>query len=164
MLVADYSFLDVLWWMIAFFAFVIWFWLLITVFGDIFRRHDTGGFAKTMWIIFIIILPFLGVFIYLIAQHQGMAERNMKSMQAAQAQQAEYIKSVASYRRRRGGDREGQEAARLRRDHAGGVRRDEGEGARLVRNRRFGGCSSRPPNASSRKEIRWQTRSARSTT
>ena len=96
MLVADYSFLDVLWWMIAFFAFVIWFWLLITVFGDIFRRHDTGGFAKTMWIIFIIILPFLGVFIYLIANHAGMAERNMKSMQAAQAQQEEYIKSVAS--------------------------------------------------------------------
>ena len=96
MLVADYSFLDVLWWMIAFFAFVIWFWLLITVFGDIFRRHDTGGFAKTMWIIFIIILPFLGVFIYLIANHAGMAERNMRSMQAAQAQQAEYIKSVAS--------------------------------------------------------------------
>jgi len=95
-LVADYSFLDVLWWMIAFFAFVIWFWLLITVFGDIFRRHDTGGFAKTLWIIFIIILPFLGVFIYLIANHAGMAERNMRSMQAAQAQQAEYIKSVAS--------------------------------------------------------------------
>ena len=96
MLVGDYSFLDVLWWMIAFFAFVIWFWLLITVFGDIFRRHDTGGFAKTLWIIFIIILPFLGVFIYLIAQHQGMAERNMKSMQAAQAQQEAYIKSVAT--------------------------------------------------------------------
>ena len=96
MLVGDYSFLDVLWWMIAFFAFVIWFWLLITVFGDIFRRHDTSGIAKTLWIIFIIILPFLGVFIYLIAQHQGMAERNMKSMQAAQAQQEAYIKSVAT--------------------------------------------------------------------
>jgi hypothetical protein len=95
-LVGDYSFLDVLWWMIAFFAFVIWFWLLITVFGDIFRRHDTSGIAKTLWIIFIIILPFLGVFIYLIAQHQGMAERNMKSMQAAQAQQEAYIKSVAT--------------------------------------------------------------------
>jgi putative oligomerization/nucleic acid binding protein/phospholipase D-like protein len=95
-LVSDYSFLDVLWWMIAFFAFVIWFWLLITVFGDIFRRHDTGGFAKTMWIIFIIVLPFLGVFIYLIANHEGMAERNMESMQAAQAQQEAYIKSVAT--------------------------------------------------------------------
>lgn len=96
MLVGDYSFLDVLWWMIAFFAFVIWFWLLITVFADIFRRHDAGGFSKTLWIIFIIILPFLGVFIYLIANHTGMADRNMKSMQAAQAQQADYIKSVAS--------------------------------------------------------------------
>ena len=164
MLVGDYSFLDVLWWMIAFFAFVIWFWLLITVFGDIFRRHDTSGIAKTLWIIFIIILPFLGVFIYLIAQHQGMAERNMKSMQAAQAQQEAYIKSVATTGGSRGGDREGQEAARLRRDHAGGVRHDEGEGARLVRNCRFGGRSSRPSDASSRKETRWQTRSARSTT
>jgi hypothetical protein len=95
MLVGDYSFWDVLWWMIAFFAFVIWFWLLITVFADIFRRHDTGGFAKTLWIIFIILLPFLGVFIYLIANHAGMAERNMKSMEAAQEQQAAYIKSVA---------------------------------------------------------------------
>jgi len=92
----DYTFLDVLWWMIAFFAFVIWFWLLITVFGDIFRRHDTGGFAKALWIIFVIILPFLGVFIYLIANHAGMAERSMKQIEAAQAQQDAYIKSVAS--------------------------------------------------------------------
>ena len=96
MLVGDYSFWEVLWWMIAFFAFVIWFWLLITVFGDLFRRHDIGGGGKTLWIIFIILLPFLGVFIYLISQGKGMAERNMASMQAAQAQQADYIKSVAS--------------------------------------------------------------------
>ncbi len=96
MLVGDQSFLDVLWWMIAFFAFVIWFWLLITVFGDVFRRHDIGGGGKTLWIIFVILLPFLGVFIYLISQGKGMAERNMKSAQAAQAQQADYIKSVAS--------------------------------------------------------------------
>ena len=96
MLVAEYSFWDVLWWMIVFFAFVIWFWLLITVFADIFRRHDIGGGKKALWIIFIVLFIYLGVFIYLIANHQGMAERNMKSMQAAQAQQAEYIKSVAS--------------------------------------------------------------------
>jgi Short C-terminal domain/Phospholipase_D-nuclease N-terminal len=95
-LLGDYSFLDVLWWFIAFFAFVIWFWLLITVFADIFRRHDTGGFAKVLWIIFIIVLPFLGVFIYLIANHTGMADRNMKQMQAVQEQQAAYIKSVAT--------------------------------------------------------------------
>ena len=97
MLVGDYSFWEVLWWMIAFFAFVIWFWLLITVFGDLFRRHDIGGGGKTLWIIFIIFLPFLGVFIYLISQGKGMAERNMKSMEAAQAQQADYIKSVEQY-------------------------------------------------------------------
>ena len=95
MLVGDYSFLDVLWWMIAFFAFVIWFWLLITVFADIFRRHDTGGFAKTMWIIFVIIAPFLGVFIYLIANHAGMAERSQKMMAAQQEQQAAYIRETA---------------------------------------------------------------------
>ena len=95
MLLGDYSFLDVLWWMIAFFAFVIWFWLLITVFADIFRRHDTGGFAKTIWIIFVIIAPFLGVFIYLIANHAGMAERNMKMIETQQAQQAAYIRETA---------------------------------------------------------------------
>jgi hypothetical protein len=95
MLVADYSFWDVLWWMLVFFAWVIWFWLLISVFGDLFRRHDIGGGAKTLWIIFVILLPFLGVFIYLISQHAGMAERTGKQIEAAQAQQAAYIQSVA---------------------------------------------------------------------
>lgn len=96
MLVGNYTFLEFLWWMLAFFAFVIWFWLLITIFADIFRRRDTGGFSKALWVIVIIILPFLGVLFYLIANHNGMAERNMKSMQAAQEQQAAYIKSVAT--------------------------------------------------------------------
>jgi hypothetical protein len=95
MLAADYPFLDVLWTMLIFFAWVIWFWLLITVFADLFRRHDIGGGMKTLWIIFVILLPFLGVFIYLISQGRSMAERNVKGMQAQQAQQAEYIKSVA---------------------------------------------------------------------
>jgi hypothetical protein len=95
MLAADYPFLDILWTMLIFFAWIIWFWLLITVFGDLFRRHDIGGGMKTLWIIFVILLPFLGVFIYLIAQGKSMAERNVKSMQTAQAQQADYIKSVA---------------------------------------------------------------------
>jgi hypothetical protein len=95
MLAADYPFLDVLWTMLIFFAWIIWFWLLITVFADLFRRHDIGGGRKTIWIIFVILLPFLGVFIYLISQGTSMAERNVKSMEAAQAQQADYIKSVA---------------------------------------------------------------------
>ena len=92
---ADYPFLDVLWTMLVIFAWVIWFWLLITVFADVFRRHDTSGFSKVLWIIFVIILPFLGVFIYLIANHDGMAERNIRQMQAQQAQFDEHVRSVA---------------------------------------------------------------------
>jgi len=96
LLAADYPFLDVLWTMLFFFAFIIWFWILITCFADIFRRHDTSGFAKVLWMIFIIVLPFLGVFIYLIANHDGMADRSMKQAQAQQAQMDQYVKSVAS--------------------------------------------------------------------
>lgn len=95
MLAADYPFLEVLWTMFVFFAFIIWFWILITVFADIFRRRDIGGFAKTLWIIFVIVLPFLGVFIYLIAEHDGMTERNVKQMEAQQQATDAYIKSVA---------------------------------------------------------------------
>ena len=96
MLASDYPFLDVLWTMVIFFAFFIWIWLLITVFADIFRRHDIGGGSKALWIVFVIIAPYLGVLVYLIAQHEGMAERNMKDVQRAQAQQDAYIKSVAA--------------------------------------------------------------------
>ena len=92
---ATYTFLDVLWSMIIFFAFVIWIWLLITVFVDIFRRKDCGGFTKALWIIFVIVFPYLGVLIYLIANHNGMAERGEKVVQSVQAQQDAYIKSVA---------------------------------------------------------------------
>jgi len=92
---ADYPFLEVLWTMFVIFAWVIWFWLLITVFADIFRRHDIGGGKKTLWIIFVIILPFLGVFIYLISQSKEMTERNEKQARAQQAQMDDYVKSVA---------------------------------------------------------------------
>ena len=96
MLAADYPFLDVIWTMFIFFGWIIWFWLLITIFGDIFRRHDTSGFGKVLWIIFVIVLPFLGVFIYLIANHDGMTQRNIERAQAQQAQMDQYVKSVAS--------------------------------------------------------------------
>ena len=72
--------------MAVFFAWIIWFWLLITVFSDLFRRHDASGFTKVLWMIFVIILPYLGVFIYLIANHDGMTERAVKQQQAAQEQ------------------------------------------------------------------------------
>ena len=94
-LAASYPFLDVLWSMVIFFAFIIWIWLLITVFADVFRRRDIGGGMKAVWIIFVILLPYLGVIIYLIAEHNGMADRSEAQMSQIKAQQDDYIKSVA---------------------------------------------------------------------
>src|SRR5262245_47763310 len=82
--------------MLIIFAWIIWFWLLITVFSDLFRRHDASGFTKVLWIIFVIILPFLGVFIYLVVNHAGMEERNIQRAKAAQAQMDDYVRNVAS--------------------------------------------------------------------
>jgi hypothetical protein len=96
LLAADYPFLEVLWTMLIFFAWVIWFWLLITVFADIFRRHDIGGGAKTLWVIFVIILPFLGVFIYLLTQNDGMTQRNVERAGAQQAKFDQYVRETAS--------------------------------------------------------------------
>jgi hypothetical protein len=96
MLGADYPFLDVMWTMIVFFLWVLWFWLLITVFVDIFRRHDLSGWGKTGWLIFCIILPFLGVFIYIITQGSGMTDRNVRQAQAQQQQFDDYVRQTAS--------------------------------------------------------------------
>jgi Short C-terminal domain/Phospholipase_D-nuclease N-terminal len=96
LIAADYPFLDVVWTLLIFFAWVIWFWLLITVFADIFRRHDLSGWGKAGWTIAVIILPYVGVFIYLISQHQGMADRNQQQAQAAQTQFDDYVKNVAA--------------------------------------------------------------------
>jgi hypothetical protein len=92
---ADYPFLDVLWTMFVFFIWIIWFWLLITVFADVFRRDDLSGWGKTGWLVFVIILPFLGVFIYLISQGDDMGRRNMRQAQAQQAQFDEYVRATA---------------------------------------------------------------------
>jgi hypothetical protein len=93
---ADYPFLDILWTMIIFFAWVIWFWLLITVFADLFRRQDASGGKKVLWSIFVIFLPFLGVFAYLLANGDGMAQRNAERAQAQKAQFDDYVQSVAT--------------------------------------------------------------------
>jgi hypothetical protein len=77
--------------MLYFFLFIIWLWLLIIVFGDIFRSHDLGGFAKAIWVIFVIILPYLGVFVYLIARGHKMAEH---AQEAAEAQNAAFTQAV----------------------------------------------------------------------
>ncbi len=83
---ADFSVGEFLLWLVWIFLFVIWFWLLITIFSDVFRRHDINGWVKALWVIFVIVLPFLGIFIYLITQSKGMAERNIAQAQAQQEQ------------------------------------------------------------------------------
>lgn len=91
----DWSFLDVFWAMCIFFAWVFWFWLLITVFGDLFRRHDISGGMKVLWTAFVIVLPFLGVFVYLISQGPGMAERRLADVQASQVQFDAQVRAAA---------------------------------------------------------------------
>ena len=144
---ADFPFLEFLWAMIFFFAWVAWIWIVITVFIDLFRRHDIGGWGKAGWVVFVIVIPFLGVLVYLIAQHDGLRDR------------------LEHTTRRRLGerDREGQGAARLRGDHPGGVRLDQDHGAFLEggpRSRRAVGvvpAHLRPPaSCSALVTLEWQ--------
>jgi len=96
MLIADsYSFWDVMWSMLVFFIWIAWFMLLFRIIADIFRRSDIGGGAKTMWLIFVIVLPFLGVFVYLVSQNDGMTQRQLEQVQAQRAQMDDYVRSVA---------------------------------------------------------------------
>ena len=95
MLATDYPFLDVMWTMAIFFVWILWFWLLFTVFADIFRRHDLSGLGKTGWIVFAILLPFLGVFIYLITQNVGMTERSLQRSRAARDRFDDYVRQTA---------------------------------------------------------------------
>ena len=92
---ADFPFLEFLWAMIVFFAWIAWIWIAITCFIDIFRRHDIGGWGKALWVVFIIVLPFLGVLVYLIAQHEGMRERSAKQAQAQQQEFDQYVREAA---------------------------------------------------------------------
>jgi hypothetical protein len=92
---ADYPFLEVMWTLLVFFAWVIWFWILITILVDVFRRRDIGGGKKALWVVFLILVPFIGVLVYLIVNHDVMAERNVKEARASQAQFDQYVQSVA---------------------------------------------------------------------
>jgi len=92
---SDYPFLDIVGTMLIFFAWVIWFWILIRVLVDVFRRHDLSGLGKTGWTVLMIFLPFLGVFIYLIAHGKDMGQRDIDQARAAQQQMDAHIKSVA---------------------------------------------------------------------
>ena len=95
MLANEFGTGQVFWSMLWFFVFFIWIWLLITVFADIFRSHDMGGFAKFLWVIFVIFVPYLGVFVYLIARGHKMSEHAMEAAQANDAAARAYIQQAA---------------------------------------------------------------------
>ena len=125
--------------MLVFFLWVAWFMLLFHMIGDVFRRRDASGLNKTLWLIFILFVPFLGVFVYLIANSDDMARRNVEQMEAARSETDSYIRSVA--------ESDGP-AAEIERAKAlldtgaitpGRVRRDQGQGPRGV------GREARPP-------------------
>jgi hypothetical protein len=92
----DYPFLDVFWTILVFFLWIMWFWLLIVILTDVFRRHDLSGWGKAAWVVLVIILPFIGVLAYLGFQGQGMAERNAEAQNQARSQADDYIRSVAT--------------------------------------------------------------------
>ena len=120
MLAEDWGVGQVLWSMIWFTLFFLWIWLLIVVFSDIFRSHDLGGWGKALWIIFIIILPFLGILVYLIARGGKMQEHAVQAAQQQDAMAREYIQSVAA-----GGGGSADEISRLADLKAKGVITDE---------------------------------------
>jgi predicted PurR-regulated permease PerM len=96
MVIAAYTFLDVFWDILIFFAWVIFLWIAITVLIDVFRRHDISGWGKAAWVILVVIFPWIGVLIYLIVNHTGMTERRIKESQAAQAQFDQYVRQTAA--------------------------------------------------------------------
>src|SRR6516225_341039 len=96
MLAYDYPLLGVFWTMLWFALFFIWIWLLIVIFSDIFRSHDIGGFAKTLWVLFVIFLPFLGILFYLIFRGKSMQERQLRGAARQEQDFREYVQDVAS--------------------------------------------------------------------
>ena len=94
MLASDFGTGQVFWSMLWFFLFFIWIWLLIVVFSDIFRSHDLSGWAKALWVLFVVFLPYLGVFVYLIARGRKMSEHAVEAAQAQDAAARQYIQSA----------------------------------------------------------------------
>jgi hypothetical protein len=93
---ADYPLLDVFWTILIFFSWIAWIWILVAILSDVFRRRDIGGFAKASWVVFMIVLPFLGVLVYLIAQHDGMAERSAEQINMAEQAFDQRVKAAAA--------------------------------------------------------------------
>lgn len=93
---SSYPLLDVMWTMLVLFGWILWFWFLFTVYGDLFRRRDIGGWGKTGWVVLTLFLPFIGVLIYMIVEGRAMAERSAEQAQQQRAALDEYVRSVAA--------------------------------------------------------------------
>jgi len=91
----DYPFMDILWTMILFFSWVVWIWMMVAILADVFSRRDISGWGKAAWTVFLIAVPFLGTLAYLIANHDGMADRKLEGARVAQADIDDHIRSVA---------------------------------------------------------------------
>jgi Short C-terminal domain/Phospholipase_D-nuclease N-terminal len=102
-----YPLLSIFWTMLEFFIFFLWIWLLIVIFGDIFRSHDMGGLAKALWVLFVIIIPYIGVLVYLIARGGSMHERAVAQAQHQQKAFDDYVRQTA------GGASQADELAKL---------------------------------------------------
>ncbi len=132
MIAAEWGTGQVFWSFVWFFLFFVWIWLLIMVFGDIFRSHDLSGWAKAIWTIFVIFLPYLGVFVYLIARGHKMSEHAAQAAQAQDAAMRQYVQEVApsaigGRRAVQAGHPQGQ-----RRHHRRRVRATQGQGPRMI--------------------------------
>ena len=92
----DYPLLNLFWTMLWLFVWILWIFLLVRIILDIFRSHDLGGWSKALWVIFIIILPFIGVLVYLIARGSGMQKRDVRDARAADQEMRGYIRSAAA--------------------------------------------------------------------
>jgi len=95
LLAADYPVLGVFWSMLIFFVWISWFLLLFHIIGDVFRRRDASGAKKTLWLIVLLFVPFLGTFVYLIANGDDMAKRRIEEAEAARSQMDEYVRTTA---------------------------------------------------------------------
>ena len=94
-LASDYPFFDVFWTIVIFFVWVAWLMILFRIFADVFRRHDISGWGKAAWLVFVVVVPFLGVLVYLIANGQEMSQRDLEQSRAARAEFDDYVKSTA---------------------------------------------------------------------
>jgi hypothetical protein len=93
---SNYPLLNLFWTTFIIFGWILWFWLLIRVYSDLFSRHDMGGWAKAAWVVFTFVVPFIGVLVYLISQGRSMSERATHAVEAQRAATDAYIRSVAS--------------------------------------------------------------------